>query len=104
MQELIPFILGVLLGAPFTVMTAGRTRTAAYAAVVALSGTVATVLSGEYQRSWVYLLLDCAEAALGLVVWLGLVAWLSAGRNPIRMAERSQDTPESACTEWHDGY
>jgi len=84
MKELVPFILGVLLGALLTVRTAGRTRSAAYAA---------TALSGEYQTSWVYLLLDCAEAALGLVAGLAIVARLPAWRNPIRMAGRSRDTP-----------
>jgi hypothetical protein len=93
MEELVPFILGVLLGALFTVRTAGRTRSAAYAAAVALSGVVATAVSGEYQTSWVYLLLDCAEAALGLVAGLAIVARLPAWRNPMLMAGRSRDTP-----------
>jgi hypothetical protein len=93
MKELVPFILGVLLGALLTVRTAGRTRSAAYAAAVVLSGAAATALSGEYQTSWFYLLLDCAEAALGLVAGLAIVARLPAWRNPIRMAGRSRDTP-----------
>jgi hypothetical protein len=93
MEELVPFILGVLLGAFFKVRTTGRTRSAAYTAAGALSGVFATPLSGEYQTSLVYLLLDCAEAALGLVVGLAIVARLPAWRNPIRMAERSRDTP-----------
>jgi hypothetical protein len=93
MEELIPFILGALLGALFAARTTGRARSAAYAAAVALSGGVATVLSGEYQTSWVYLLLDCAESAFGLVVGLAIVEQLSSWRNPIRMAERSRDTP-----------
>jgi hypothetical protein len=100
MKELVPFLLGVLLGALFRVRTAGRTRSAAYAAAVALSGAVATTLSGEYQTSWGYLLLDCAEAALGLAIVARLPAW----RNPIRMAGRSRETPQSAGTEWRDGY
>jgi hypothetical protein len=100
MEELVPFILGVLLGAFFKVRTTGRTRSAAYAAAVALSGAVATVLSGEYQTSWVYLLLDCAEAALGLAIVARLLAW----RNPIRMAERSRGHAVICSTEWRDGY
>jgi len=93
MEELVPFILGVLLGALFRIGTVGRTRRAAYAAAVALSGAVATALSGEYQTSWVYLLLDCAEAALGLVAGIAIMTRLPAWRNPIRMAGRSRDTP-----------
>jgi hypothetical protein len=93
MEELVPFILGGLLGALMSFRTPGRSRVAVCATVVALSGAVATVLTSEYQTSWVYLLLDCAEAALGLVVGLAIVARLPAWRNPIRMAERSRDTP-----------
>jgi hypothetical protein len=93
MEELVPFILGAFLGALMSFGRTGRARVAVCAAVVVLSGALATVLSGEYQTSWVYLFLDCAEAALGLVVGLAITARLLARRNPIRMARCNQNTP-----------
>jgi hypothetical protein len=93
MEELVPFILGASFGALMSFRAAGRARLAVCAAVVVLSGAVATVLSGEYQTSWVYLLLDCAEAALGLVVGLAIAARLLARRNLIRTARCNRNTP-----------
>jgi hypothetical protein len=93
MEELVPFILGAFLGALMSFRTTALGRVAVCAAVVVLSGAVATVLSGEYQTSWVFLLLDCAEAALGLVAGLAIAARLPTRRNSIRMAGRSRNTP-----------
>jgi hypothetical protein len=93
MEELVPFILGAFVGALMSFRTSGRARVMVCAAGVLLSGAVATVLSTEYQTSWVYLLLDCAEAALGLVAGLAIAARLLSRRNSIRMARCSRNTP-----------
>jgi uncharacterized membrane protein YfcA len=67
-EELVPFVLGVVLGALIWVATTGRIRYALSASAVVASGLAATVLSAEYQQSWVYLLLDLGEAAIGLAI------------------------------------
>lgn len=68
MDELVPVMLAAVLGALIWATTAGRTRLALSVCAVLVSGLAATVLSGEYHQSWIYLLLDLAEAAIGLVV------------------------------------
>jgi hypothetical protein len=68
MEDLVPFILGVLLGSLIGSRITGRTRTAI--SIVVLSGVAETVLSGEFHESWIYLLLDGAEAAVGLALGL----------------------------------
>jgi hypothetical protein len=40
---------------------------------VIVSGATATIASGEYHQSWIYLLLDFGEAAFGLVGLRGRV-------------------------------
>jgi hypothetical protein len=78
MVELLPIVLGTIVGAVIYRHTRGRTRLVLSVAAVIVSGTAATVLSGEYVESWIYLLLDLGLAALGLAlgfaighVWLG---------------------------------
>ena len=66
MDEVVPVVLGVVLGALIWVATTGSTRLALSVSAVLVSGVAATVLSGEYHESWIYLLLDLGEAALGL--------------------------------------
>ena len=68
MYELVPIILGALWGTVICLTTNGKTRFALSLVVVAVSGTVATVVSGEYLESWIYVLQDFSEAALGLIV------------------------------------
>ena len=68
MEELVPVILGVVLGALIGWSTTGRTRILLSVAAVFVSGAAATVLSGEYLDSWVYILFDLGEAALGLAL------------------------------------
>jgi hypothetical protein len=68
MDELVPVVLGVVLGALVWVATTGRIRFALSVSAVLVSGISATVLSGEYHESWIYLFLDLGEAALGLAV------------------------------------
>jgi hypothetical protein len=66
MDELVPVILGVVLGALIWRSAAGRARLALSVFGVLASGAAATVVSGEYIQSWIYILLDLGEAAVGL--------------------------------------
>lgn len=68
MDELVPVILGVVLGAIIWRNTTGQIRVALSVCAMFVSGASATVLSGEYLDNWVYLLLDLGEAALGLAL------------------------------------
>ncbi|HUB11878.1 MAG TPA: hypothetical protein VMB34_07975 [Acetobacteraceae bacterium] len=68
MDELVPVILGAILGAVIWPTTMGRLRFALSVVAVIVSGATATISSGEYHESWIYLLLDFGQAALGLVI------------------------------------
>lgn len=84
MDELIPLILGAVFGAIIWLTTTGRSRFAASVAAVILSGAAATIASGEYHESWIYLLLDFGEAAFGLII-----GYVVASRLPtLRTASR----------------
>jgi hypothetical protein len=72
MDELVPVILGAILGAVIWRTTRGRTRFVLSVLAVIFAAFTATLASGEYLESWIYLLLDLGEAAFGLV--LGYVA------------------------------
>ena len=74
MGELVPFILGAVFGAIIWLTTDGRLRFAVSVVAVLVSGAAATIASGEYHESWIYLLLDFGEAAFGLVIGY-VVAW-----------------------------
>ncbi len=68
MDEIVPVIFGAVLGVIIWRCTRGLTRTLLSAGAVIASGAFATVLSGEYHESWLYLLLDLGEGALGLAL------------------------------------
>ena len=68
MFELIPIVMGLILGVLIWRNTQGRLRLLLSVAAVALSGATATMLSGEYAESWIFILLDLGEAASGLAV------------------------------------
>ena len=68
MGELIPVMLGAIFGAVIWLTTTGKLRFALSVAAVIVSGAAATIASGEYHESWIYLLLDFGEAAFGLVI------------------------------------
>ena len=68
MFELIPIVMGLILGVLIWRNTQGRLRLLLSVAAVALSGATATMLSGEYAESWIFILLDLGEAAFGLAV------------------------------------
>lgn len=73
MDEAVPVILGILLGALIWSTTSGPIRLLLSICAVLVSGLTATVLSGEFHESWIYLLLDLGEAALGLAVGMFIV-------------------------------
>ncbi|HJU18536.1 MAG TPA: hypothetical protein VJ770_18955 [Stellaceae bacterium] len=68
MDEILPVVLAFALGIVIWRYTNGRTRLILSGCAVALSGLAATVLSGEFHQSWVFLLLDLGEAAFGLAI------------------------------------
>jgi hypothetical protein len=80
MDELVPVILGIILGALIGRSTTGLARIVLSVVAVLVSGAAATILSGEYVESWVYLLLDLGEAALGLALGFVIVHRLIFGR------------------------
>ncbi len=82
MDELVPVVLGVVLGVLIWATTTGRTRLVLSACAVLVSGLAATVLSGEYHQSWIYLLLDLAEAAIGLAGGMLIVRLLGGRLRP----------------------
>src|ERR1700724_3352938 len=63
MDEIVPCILGAVLGAMIWLSAKGVVRFALSILAVIVSAAVATIASGEYLGSWVYLLLDLGEAA-----------------------------------------
>ncbi|HME25229.1 MAG TPA: hypothetical protein VKI44_28530 [Acetobacteraceae bacterium] len=82
MDEVVPVIFAVFLGALIWRSTTGRTRWALSLLAVAVSGLTATVISGEWRDSWLYLLLDLGEAAGGLALGIALAhGWRRARRN-----------------------
>ena len=76
MDEIVPVILGAAFGAIIWRCTRGRTRLVLSVLAVIVAGVAATVASGEYLESWIYLLLDLGEAALGLAVGYVIAARL----------------------------
>ncbi|HZU91922.1 MAG TPA: hypothetical protein VE993_21900 [Stellaceae bacterium] len=68
MDEIVPVVLAFALGLVVWRHTNGSIRLILSCCAVALSGLAATVLSGEFHESWVFLLLDLGEAAFGLAL------------------------------------
>jgi hypothetical protein len=81
MDELVPVCLGVLLGLPIWCCVEGRARVMLGVLAVAMSGITATIVSGEYAQSYIYLLWDLGEAVFGLAVAFLIVRRLSQGRH-----------------------
>jgi flagellar biosynthesis protein FliR len=84
MGELIPVMLGAIFGAVIWLTTTGKLRFALSVAAVIVSGAAATIASGEYHESWIYLLLDFGEAAFGLVIGYVIASRLPALRTASR--------------------
>jgi hypothetical protein len=80
MIELFPVILGIIFGVLIGRVRARRSRAVLSVAAVFVSGTAATMLSGEFVVSWIYLLLDLGEAALGLALGFVIVHLLQRAR------------------------
>jgi hypothetical protein len=89
MDELFPVILGVIFGALIWCFAVARYRAVLSILAVLVAGTAATVLSGEYVESWIYILLDLGEAALGLALGMALAHWLQR----IRISSRDRRRP-----------
>ena len=89
MDEIVPCILGAVLGAMIWLNARGVARFALSILAVIVSAAVATIASGEYLGSWIYLLLDLGEAAFGLAIGYVVAARLLSPR-----AIRNQAKPQ----------
>jgi hypothetical protein len=89
MYELIPAVLAAFLGARIW-RSSGRARLVRSALAVLATGAIATVVSGEYRESWMFIVLDFGVAALGLV--LGFVI---AHRRSRMREKRDRNAQES---------
>lgn len=78
MNELLPVLLGSGLGIAIALTFRGRLRALLGAGAVAAVGAGTAVASGEYQLSSLYVLVDVAEAALGLAAGIAAAALLRA--------------------------
>jgi hypothetical protein len=67
MYELIPAVLAAFLGARIS-RSSGRARLLRSVLAVLVTGAIATVVSGEYHESWMFIVFDFGVAALGLVL------------------------------------
>jgi hypothetical protein len=67
-MEALPIVLGLTLGALIWCKTQRQRRMILSICAVGASGATATVLSGEYAESWMYILLDFGQAAFGLAI------------------------------------
>lgn len=80
MDEIVPVILGSVLGALVWCTSVGRMRSVLAILAVFAAGAFATILSGEVQLSWVYFLIDFSEAGLGLAIGIALVHFFRRSR------------------------
>jgi hypothetical protein len=76
MEELLPFALGCILGFAVWRGTSGWLRSMLFVVAAFAAAFAATVLTGEYHTSWLYLLLDLSLAALGIIASILLVRFL----------------------------
>lgn len=90
MDEIAPVVLAFALGIAIWRYTNGRICLMLSCCAVAISGLAATVLSGEFWESWIFLFLDLGEAAFGLAV-----GFLVAHRLLPRGAVRGQSSSTS---------
>jgi hypothetical protein len=80
MDEIVPVIIGAVLGALVWRTVTGRMRAVLSVMSVIAAGAFATILSGEFQLGWVYFLIDFSEAGLGLVCGIAFAHYFL--RNP----------------------
>lgn len=88
MDELVPVMLGIIFGAAIWLASKGAVRLVLSVLAVLVAGAAATIASGEYLESWVYLLLDFGEAAFGLVIGTIVAARLFTPRSVRNLASR----------------
>jgi hypothetical protein len=80
MDELVPVIMGIVAGAAIWLIDRGPSRLLQYCAAIVVIAAIATVTSGEYEQSWLYLVPDLAEAAASVAGGAFLAARLFAPR------------------------
>jgi len=78
-DEIAPILLGAVIGISFWRNTRGFVRLGLSIAAVIIMGASATIISGEYLYSWLYLLLDFGEAAIGLAIGFAIARFLLPG-------------------------
>jgi hypothetical protein len=81
MQELLPVALGLLLGATLG-FVAPRARTLIGATLAVALGVLVTVITGEAQLSWGYVLVDIPLVAAAAVLSLMVVRRLHLRHRP----------------------
>ena len=81
MFEWLPVLGGTILGTgtAFFDRTVGKTLTVAGIAMIAM---VATVSSGEAERSWAYYAIDLVQTAIGFGIGFFGIAWLRRKPSP----------------------
>ena len=80
MDEVVPVILGAVLGALVWCTSVGWVRSALSVLTILAAGAFATILSGEFQLSWTYFLIDFSEAGLGLIIGIAIVHFFRRSR------------------------
>jgi hypothetical protein len=80
--EFIPLAAGVIAALLVQSLPTGKVRLVALILLSAVSGAVATFISGEILVSPAYLIFDVAQALLAAGVTTLLVAWLRRWRTP----------------------
>ena len=90
MYELIPVVLAAFLGARIW-RSSGHARLVRSMLADLVTGAIATVVSGEYRESWMFVVLDFGIAALGLV--LGFVIAHRRSRARERRDRNAQESP-----------
>jgi hypothetical protein len=78
MGELLPILFGLFAGCMLALLPSRSSRALSGAAAIVITGLAATLASGEYSISWVFLVADLGEAAAGFTA--GVVAARFASR------------------------
>jgi hypothetical protein len=98
MEEFFPVLLAAALGIAISLYTRGALQWVLSCVAVGVSGLAATTFTGEFEESWLYLLQDLAEAAVGLALGLAIVRWVLPRfgvTRAIAMREASRRTPSA---------
>jgi hypothetical protein len=89
MYELVPIAMGLMLGAIFSTRLKLVRPVWVKAIAVALAGISVTVVSGEYQDTEAFAIVDIGEVALAAWIASFLVQRLVARRVPSRISPKS---------------